>query len=208
MKSVISSDKILRLIVLVIFGGLVDVLIIKNDSTSFILNDIFLFIFSAIFLISIFRNIKSDLKDYSRDKSKFQLIPSIIGIGFVFSFFIISGIFKLRDHSPIIIKAKSNAKSIISDYELEFRENGTYKIAQKLIEATVYDRGKYTIEDTIILLDNKNINDNLKSNRLAIRTITDSQSNRKKLIYQINEKHQIVDSVHFFTVTEDKTGKK
>ena len=163
-----------------------------------IIYSLLIILFLIFFTISVFK----DLKKYKNSRLIQSFIPSIIGGLFLLSFGIINFILEIRDNSPVLIQAGNDGG--FNGAWFDFRKDGTYKFVNSGgIGADIF-RGKYEIKDSIIILDKKDIDNFIKSDKLAIREIKNYDSTFFKVLYQIDENHKIIDKQSRFTINEDK----
>lgn len=174
---------------------------IKDSDNVFILDLYVEFAISFIFLISLIATILRDKKEYKLTKSNSSFLPTIVGLLFVLSFFVTNYLLTARDKSPILIQA--NYDGGFNGCGFEFREDGTYKFFNGSGLGVDYFRGNFTIKDSIITLDKSDIDNVIKSKFLAIRPYQNSDTTRTKIIFQINDKHEIEDKDFGFIVNED-----
>ena len=69
---------------------------------------------------------------------------------------------------------------------------GTYKFVDHAGIGADITRGNYEIKDSLITLDKSKIGNVIVSNKLAIRDENYGDSEKIKLLYQIDEKHSII----------------
>ena len=154
-----------------------------------------------VFLIFLWFSLKKDYRKFKKEKTWKNLIPTIIGILILLSFIITEVTLKIRDNSPVIIQAGYDGG--YNGAGFEFRKDGTYKFVNHAGIGADYFRGKYELKDSIITLDKNEIDKVIKTQKLAIRNETYGDST-SKIIYQIDENHNIVDKEFKFFVNEYK----
>lgn len=155
-----------------------------------------------IFLVFLGMSFNKDLKKNKNIRSWKNFIPTIFGILVLFSFVITNVSLRLRDHSPVIIKAGYDGD--FNGAWFDFRKDGTYKFVNHGGVGADISRGNYRINDSIITLDKDHIGGVLKTRKLAIRAIKDFDSEKTKVMYQIDEQHKVIDKNFIFTVNEYK----
>ncbi len=154
-----------------------------------------------IFLIFLGISLKKDLKKNKNAKTWKNFIPTIIGFAFLFSFFFTNLTLIMRDNSPIVIQAGYDGG--YNGAWLEFRKDGTYKFVNSGRIGAITFRGKYEMQDSLIIIDKSNIDNVIKTNTLAIRNENYAES-KSKIIYQIDKNHKIIDKNFYFIVNEYK----
>ncbi|MDF2438869.1 MAG: hypothetical protein K0Q95_3245 [Bacteroidota bacterium] len=195
---------LLRLIPILIVGLFLDHIIIVDSDSSFILTGMMFGLVSIIFLLLFCWVLYRDQRIYRATSNKLNFIPTIAGLLLILSFFVTSYVLSLRDKSPKLLQAAYDGG--YNGAWFEFREDGTYKFCNSSGIGVDYFRGKYSMTDTIITLDKMNIDNVIKSNKLAIRQNLSLASPTKE-IYQINDNHAMVDKNFVFTVNFDNRKK-
>jgi hypothetical protein len=195
---------LLRLIPLLTIGLFIDYVIVVDADSEFIFKGMMLGFVGIIFFILFLWVIYRDGKQYQKTSSKYSFIPTIAGVLLIISFFITTYVLSLRDQSPTLIHAGYDGG--YNGAWFEFREDGTYKFANSGGIGAEYFRGTYTITDTIIMLDKTEIDNVIQSNLLAIRYDSTYPEPAFRL-YQINNKHTIVDKNFVFTISLDNRKK-
>lgn len=187
--------------VLILIAGMVTIyqLVFKIDSVFFFdgIIDAFIVIVAVIILACV---VKEDISDYRTNKSFNQLWPAITGGIFVIAIAVSLYVLNQRDNIPTIISA--NCSGDFNGTTIELRANGTYKLTNYCMGAD-YFRGKYTLKDSIIVLDRSEIDDVIKSNRLVIRPES-FVPGTGLMIYQIDQQGHVLKNETEFQVQEDK----
>jgi hypothetical protein len=187
------------IIPLILIGFYYNLWTIQNSDKEMIFQEFIYGSLILVFLVFLLLSIFKDLKKYRKERIWLNFIPTIIGMLILFSFIIINLSLKLRDNSPVIIQAGYDGG--YNGAWFDFRKDGTYKFVNSGgIGADIF-RGKYTIKDSIITLDKSNL-EFLKTDKLAIRDIIHGSSSEGKIIYQIDNKHNIIDKDIYFFVNE------
>lgn len=171
--------------------------ITKIDKTFFI-DDFINQGLEIIALILFIWVVYKDRKQYLVDKSWTTFLPTIFGLILLLGLLTTLFLLKQRDKSPV----KFACVSKIVDFNgvrIDFREDGTYKLDNFCMGSNFY-RGKYTIKDSIIILEKVNNDKVIESNRLVIRADGDKDSlgNVEKSIYQIDNSGKIIDGATDF----------
>ena len=174
---------------------------IQNADTEMVFQEFFYCFLLLLFLIFLGFSIRKDSKKNKISKSFESYIPSIIGVLILISFGINALILSLRDRSSVIMQAGYDGG--YNGAWFEFREDGTYKFVDHAGIGADITRGKYQIIDSIIHLDKSKIGNVIVSNKLAIRQEDYMDSTRVKMLYQIDEKHSVVNGDFKFTINEE-----
>lgn len=196
-----KNDKIWRYILILTFGLILNYKLVKDADDEFIFDGIILgMLFIFFLLVLMWINIK-DRKEYQKTKSKFSFIPTVLGFIVILTMVTTDYILKSRDSSPVLIQAGNDGGYNAAWFD--FREDGTYKFANSGGIGASYFRGKYILKDSIIILDKSNIDNVVQTKSLVLRKVVNQDSTTKFLLYQINDKYEIVDKEFAFTVHED-----
>jgi hypothetical protein len=195
---------LLRLIPILIVGLFLDHIIIVDSNSSFIFTGMMFGFVGIIFLLLFCWVLYRDKKLYRTTSNKLNFTPTITGLLLIVSFFVTNYTLSLRDKSPILLKAGYDGG--YNGAWFEFREDGTYKFSNSSGIGVDYFRGKYSITDTIIILDKMNIDNVIQSNKLVIRQ-NPSLTSPTKEIYQINDNHIVIDKNFVFIINLDNRKK-
>lgn len=176
---------------------------IRLFDDEFIFDGFILIWMIVIFMVAfIWINIR-DIREYKRTKSKLSFIPTLIGLSMFISFLGVNHFLKSRDNSPLIIQAGYDGG--FNGAWFEFREGGSYKFVNSGgIGATIF-RGSYAMKDSIIVLDKSDIDNVIETKLLVIREVHNYYYGARpvRMLFQINERHEIIDKEFCFTVNID-----
>lgn len=189
-----------RSVLLILIGLLVSYRLIKQVDHDFIFDTIINGVLVIVAIVIFAWNVIRDRKDFKQNKRWYAFLPSIIGL---LIFILLSATLlalSLRDISP----SKLYCVTKIVDFNgasIDFREDGTYKLTSWCLGADCY-RGHYTIQDSIIKLDKKEIEKIIVSDQLLIRSDgeIDTAGNREKSIYQLDDNGSIIAQATDFRV--------
>lgn len=121
-----------------------------------------------------------DYKEYQLHKSKAVFLSTALTILAVFSLVRMLDRLKEQDRTPVIIHAFKGALEPESFY-IDFRGNGTYKCGkERFLGNQDYMRGRYTLKDSVLILDRSNLFNRIISNRLLIKSIPREDSVKKQ----------------------------
>lgn len=157
-----------------------------------------------IFLALLICLVVLDVNTYKKRKLKICFLPSAVGAFAALSIFLTHIILISRDSSPIILQAGFDGG--FNGCWFEFREDGTYKFGNSGGIGATYTRGVYVVKDSVIYLDKSNIDDTKLTNKLVIREENDYCGSRK-MLYQLNDKKEVVDEDFAFVLNVDKRKK-
>lgn len=188
------------IIPLLIIGFYYNFWVIQNADKEMVFQEFVYGGLILIFLILLGISLRKDILKYKEGKNWKSFFPTIIGMTILLSFLASSLVLKIRDNSPVIIQAGYDGG--FNGAWFDFRKDGTYKFANSGGIGADFFRGKYTLSDTIITLDKTEIDNVIKTNKLAIREIKNFDSTKIKVIYQIDENHNIIDKNFCFIVNK------
>ena len=188
------------IIPLLIIGFYYNFWVIQNADKEMVFQEFVYGGLILIFLILLGISLRKDILKYKEAKNWKSFFPTIIGMTILLSFLASSLVLKIRDNSPVIIQAGYDGG--FNGAWFDFRKDGTYKFANSGGIGADFFRGKYTLSDTIITLDKTEIDNVIKTNKLAIREIKNFDSTKIKVIYQIDENHNIIDKNFCFIVNK------
>lgn len=194
-----KTDKYWRIIPTAVFGLLlIYKLIQRTDSEmffdSFVVGGLLLFL-----LVSLMWTNSKDIKEYKTTRKKSSFIPTICGL-FLLGSVIVTN-YVINHSSSILIQASYDGG--FNGCGFEFKEDGSYKFFNGSGLGVDNFYGTYSVQDSIITLDKAEIDKVIQSKRLLIRPLPYADSDHKHIIYQINDKHEIVDKDFAFIINED-----
>jgi hypothetical protein len=204
----ITNYKILRIILLTIFGTWFAYKLYQTELNDFFLDGIILFVIALVGLLIFIWTIRKDNNEFNTSYKLTSFIPTAIGLFFIL---VNVGLYYCQN-------SKKNSPTLISGFydggfngfSVDFKTNGNYVIANGSGLGQSYFYGTYSIKDSIITIDKSNIDNNIKTNKLVIRTENYYLKKRVSLlkskanyITQIDDKGIEIDKEFRFRVTED-----
>jgi hypothetical protein len=178
-------------LIIVIFCGLIaNIYMIATADNDSIFDGMLLFLVFIIFSIACFSSIITDLKNYNNKLPNTNFKNTIVSLIVLVSFPLTECILILRDRSPIILEA--GTFSDFNGASLVLREDGTYKFGNLSALGSNFIRGQFKMNDSIITLDQSNLDNIIKSQYLMIKETPSKDS----IILQVNDRNEIID-VHF-----------
>jgi hypothetical protein len=204
----INNNKILRIILLTIFGTWFAYKIYKTAQDDFFLDGIILLGIAFVGLLIFLWTIIKDRKDYKASEKWLSFLPTSIGLLLIL---INIGLFYYQDsktNSPTLISGFNDGG--FNGFSVDFKTDGNYVMANGSGLGQSYFYGTYSIKDSIITIDKSEIDNCIKSNKLVIRTedyyIKDSidlLKSKANYITQIDNDGNEIDKDFRFRVTED-----
>ena len=184
-----NKNHLIRLIIILGIGIFLTYKIYNFRFSTFIFD---LIIFGGIAIIGIIYwlwSINKDLKQYKLTKNKWFLSGTILGI----IFFIITIGINWKNNSyfnkPTLIRGYYDGD--FNGSGIDFKKDGTYILENHAMGFSDFFFGFYEIEENIITLDRKDIDNVIKSNKLEVKNYLikypEKDKNEKYLI-QITEK--------------------
>lgn len=173
---------------------------IRNADSEMVFDGFIYGFLLLIFLIFLGFSIKKDYKSNKIKHNWLNFIPSTFGIILLISFGVTELVLIMRDNSPVLLSANYNGD--FNGARFEFRNDGTYKFVNYAGVGAEYFRGNYTLEDSIITLDRKEIEGVIITNKLVIRDKAFVDL-KHKILYQIDENHKIISKNYCFLVEEN-----
>ncbi|WKZ77371.1 MAG: hypothetical protein QY319_09515 [Candidatus Kapaibacterium sp.] len=209
------NNKILRIILLTIFGTWFAYKLYKTTQDDFFLDGIILFVIALVGLLIFIWTIREDSKGFKTSRKMTCYVPTSIGLLFILTNV---GLFYYQD-------SKTNSPTLISGFydggfngfSVDFKTDGNYVMANGSGLGQSYFYGTYSIKDSIITIDKSNIDNCIKTNKLVIRTenyypkdSVDLLKSKANYITQVDDNGIEIDKEFRFRVTEDNrinTGK-
>jgi hypothetical protein len=163
--------------------------------------------------------INSDYSQYRQQKKLASFFSSMSAILCISGLLLTTYFLKRQDQTRTIYYAIRNTGGL-GQITLDFRENNTYKLGRHHFMSANYQRGHYTIRDSIIYLDKSYSSEEIVSDRFLIKTNPNYNSTKsgnvlkmlfgtpeddvkaKTVLYQINHHGQALDSTISFKVVE------
>ncbi|MGN6165896.1 MAG: hypothetical protein ACTHOF_15275 [Flavisolibacter sp.] len=161
----------------------------------------------------------SDYSQYRQQKKLTSFTSSTIAILCVIGLLLTTYFLKRQDQTQTIYYAIRNTGGL-GQITLDFRENNTYKLGRHHFMSAEYQRGYYTIKDSIIYLDKIYSSEQIMSDRFLFKTNPNFDSTKngnvlkmlfgtpeddataKTVLYQINQSGRTIDSTISFKVVQ------
>ena len=169
-------------------------------------------------IISVFA-INADYSQYKQQKRLILFLSTATTLLCVSGLLLTVYFLKKQDQTTSVLYATRNTSGL-GQITVDFRENNTYKLGRHNFMSAKYQRGHFTIKDSIIYLDNPYPSEQIMSDRLLIRTrLTIDSAGKgnllkvlfgspedditaKAFLYQVNHTRQIIDSAISFKVSK------
>ncbi|WP_027002324.1 hypothetical protein [Hugenholtzia roseola] len=204
----IQDNKILRTILVTVFGAWFAYKLYQTYQDDFFLDGIILLIIALIGLLVLIWTIRKDLKAFQTSQKLTSYLPTFIGLLFILANI---GLFYYQNNkinTPTLIRAFYDGD--FNGFSVDFKKNGNYVIANGSGLGQRYFYGTYTLKDSLITIDKSSISTCIKTNKFVIRTenyypkdnihLIKSKAN---YITQIDEKGNEIDREFRLRVIED-----
>ena len=194
-----KSSSILIFALLVIAGIYYLYFSIKTADNTFIFDGVIYFILILLFIVFFTITFRHDFKTFKVSKNYKSFLFTAIGIFIIILNIGCQWYLSSRDNSEILLKVFYDG-----DYNgssLEFRKDGTYKFGNGNGLGESIQRGNYTMNDSIIILDRDNIDNVIESKTLVIRNELNGADAK---IFQIDKNFNLIDRATQFRVVYDK----
>lgn len=163
--------------------------------------------------------INSDYSQYRQQKKLTLLSSSITAFLCIAGLLLTTYFLKKQDQTSTVFYAVRNTSGL-GRITLDFRENNTYKLGRHHFMSANYQRGHYTIKDSIIYLDKFYTSEQIMSDRFLLKTNQNFDSTKKgnvlkmlfgtpeddvkakTVLYQINHNGQTLDSTISFKLVQ------
>ena len=206
------NGKILRIILLIIFGIWFTCKQYKTFYNDFFLYGIILLIIAFVGLFILIWTVRKDIKEFKTSRKLTSYFPTSIGVLFIITNICLFVYQDSKTNSPSLITGFNDGG--FNGFSVDFKTNGNYIMANGSGLGQSYFYGKYSIKDSIITIDKPNIDNCIKTNKLVIRTEqyylpldTNSKVGDANYITQIDGKGKEIDKDFRFRVTTDNRNK-
>jgi|GEM_PF-5278682 len=143
--------------------------------------------------------IVTDISDFRKLKKYISFLPTLISLLLMVQYSTRGLEIRSKERAPIFIEAHSNGPNPGS-IELTFRTDGNFQYRNSGPGGSQLYYGRYTINDSIIKLDNSGIGKVLYSKNLVIRKKPNGPSHFYKELYQILDNGKTIDNAVAFHV--------
>ena len=162
------NSKILRVILLTIFGTWFAYKLYKTAQDDFFLDGIILLLIGGVGLLILLWTIRKDFKEYKLTQQLTSYFPTFIGLLFILLNVSLFYYQDIKTNSPTLISGFYDGG--FNGFSVDFKTDGNYVMANGSGLGQSYFYGKYSLKDSIITIDKSNIDNCIKTNKLVIRT--------------------------------------
>ncbi len=202
------DNKILRIILLTIFGTWFAYKLYQTTQDDFFLDGIVLLIIAFVGLLIFIWTIVKDRKEFQTTKKLTSYFPTSVGLVFILTNIVLFYFQDSITNSPTLISGFYDGG--FNGFSVDFKTDGNYVMANGSGLGQSYFYGTYTIKDSIITIDKSNIDNCIKTNKLVIRTENyypkdsiDLLKSKANYITQVDKYGNEIDKEFRFRVTED-----
>ena len=203
-----TDNKILRIILLIIFGTWFTYKLYQTAQNDFFLDGIILLVIVFVGLLIFIWTISKDRKEFKASQKLTSYLPTSIGLLFILTNVSLFYYQDSKTNSPTLISGFYDGG--YNGFSVDFKIDGNYVMANGSGLGQSYFYGTYTLQDSIITIDKSSINNCIKTNKLVIRTegyyqkdSVDLIKSKANYITQIDDKGNEIDREFRFRVTED-----
>lgn len=202
------DNKILRIILLTIFGTWFAYKLYRTTQDDFFLDGIILLVIAFVGLLIFIWTIVKDRKEFKTTQKLTSFFPTSVGLLFIFTNIALFYYQDSKTNSPTLISGFYDGG--FNGFSVDFKTDGNYVMANGSGLGQSYFYGTYSIRDSIITIDKSNIDNCIKTNKLVIRTenyyqkdSVDLLKSNANYITQVDNNGNEVDKEFRFRVTED-----
>ncbi|NSL86405.1 hypothetical protein ECE50_006170 [Chitinophaga sp. Mgbs1] len=187
-----------RVLFIAVTGMVLSFRLIHNADHTFIFDkEINTLLLAAAAIITILTAV-NDIEKFLQQRQWQQLLPTVTAILFTGLTSATLALLQLRDSSPTLLFAGTDGQEN-SGASLELREDGTYKLSSYALGTDHY-RGRYTLQDSLILLDKDNIGAITESHILVIR----KEFRQDAVLYQLDSGGCMLEEAVSFVIRLDR----
>jgi hypothetical protein len=207
------NNKILRIILLTIFGTWFAYKLYQTAQDDFFLDGVILLVIAFVGLLIFILTISKDIKEFKTSHNWSSFLPTSIGLLFILTNI---GLFYYQDsktNSPTLISGFNDGG--LNGFSVDFKTDGNYIMANGSGLGQSYFYGTYSIKDSVITIDKSNIDNCIKTNKLVIRTENyfpkdsiDLLKPKANYITQVDNNGNEIDKGFRFRVTEDNRNNR
>ena len=168
MTHLTRNNKILRIILLTIFGTWFTYKLYQTAQESFFLDDIILPLIATIGLLIFIWTIGKDRKGFKTTQKLTSYLPTSVGLLFILTNIVLLYYQDSKINSPTLIRGFYDGG--FNGFSVDFKTDGNYVMANGSGLGQSYFYGTYSIKDSIITIDKSNIDNSIKTNMLIIKT--------------------------------------
>ena len=202
------NNKILRIILLTIFGTWFAYKLYQTAQDDFFLDGIILLVIAFVGLLVFIWSIRKDRKEFKTTQKLTSYLPTSVGLVFILTNIALFYYQDSKTNSPTLLSGFYDGG--FNGFSVDFKTDGNYVMANGSGLGQSYFYGTYTLKDSIITIDKSNIDNCIKTNTLVIRTEqyfipldTIPKIGQANYITQIDSKGNEIDKEFSFRVTAD-----
>ena len=206
------NNKILRIILLTIFGSWFAYKLYQTSQDDFFLDGIILLIIAFVGLLIFIWTIFKDRKEFKNSQKLTSYLPTSIGFFIVLTNICLFIYQDNKTNSPTLISGFNDGG--FNGFSVDFKTDGTYVMANGSGLGQSYFYGKYTLKDSIITIDKSSIDNGIKTNKLVIRNENyylkdsiDLLKSKANYITQVDSNGIEIDKEFRFRVTVDNRNR-
>ena len=162
------KNKILRILLLIIFGTWFAYKLYQTFKDDFFLDGIILLVIATIGLLILAWTIRKDRKEFKTSQKLTNYLPTSIGILLIIANIALFYHQDNKVNTPTLIRGFYDGG--FNGFSVDFKKNGNYIMANGSGLGQSYFYGTYSLNDSIITIDKLKIDNVIVTNKLVIRT--------------------------------------
>jgi hypothetical protein len=200
----------IRIAILLVLGTGFAYKLYKSTESSFFLDEFMYFFIGLLGFGFLSWTILKDTEEHQITKKITSYLPTLTGITYIIMILGINSYQKKTTNAPTLLKAFYDGG--YNGFSIDLKENGNYIMANGSGLGEDYFYGTYSILDSIIILDNSNVDNFLSSNKFVIRnskyfplldSIKELHLKKANYITQIDTNGKEIDTQIRFRIIED-----
>jgi hypothetical protein len=206
------TNKTIRIIPIVLFGSWFTYKLCHTFDMDFFFDHIILFFIAFAGFLILMHTTWKDTNEYFITRNLRCYIPTLTGMLFIAVNIFLYNYGHRKKYSPTLISGFNDGG--YNGFGVDFKTDGRYVMTNGGGLGVSYFYGTYSIKDSIIILDQSDIDNCIKTNILVIRTenyyVRDSidlVKPKANYITQIDSSGNEINPQFRFRVTEDNRGR-
>lgn len=208
-----KGNQLLRIMLLTILGTWFTYKLYQTAQNYFFLDAIVLCMIGSIGLLFFIWSIFKDNKEFKTSKKLTSYLSTIVGLLFMIANITLYHYQESKSNAPTLISGFNDGG--FNGFMVDFKTDGNYVMANGSGLGQSFFYGTYSIRDSIITLDQSEIDNCIRTNKLVIRTenyypkdSVDLVKSNANYITQIDSNGNEMDTEFRFRVTEDNRHTK
>jgi hypothetical protein len=190
-------------------GGYTLRYLLEKEDDEF-LGDVFVLVpLLVVYLVCFAWAVFRDSREYQKTGGIISYLATFTGLFLILLLFSANYLITLKDTTPtILFGALANGTPGLF---IDFREDGTFKLGNGSLLGVSYQRGRYILCDSLIVIAETGKSTDLSSRFLVIRACQigscnapfDESAKQRKFIYQLGKNGKVIKETDYFIIRED-----